>query len=418
MTAQWTPMRWPSGWKDAARLGLLKGTAIDYLIVDKGDELEAVRVGARRQGLQVAEAGSAIAEVTTIKGEWPGVRMSRGGRGRAVNQAEGGPTGVPWVDSNGWAVRLAAMRNPESAVWVDAPPAGNLRITANAYMVAMADSTAHGGRWVIALDAHLADGLANGLAAARPEAADIWKCIAATAGFFAAHKAWNGYQPAAVAGLISDFAGPNEFLGQEMLNLLARAGLHYLLLSKSAIGQLAGLKAVIYADAEAPTPELRKQVHDFVQAGGMLITVPVWGAVEGAGKPAEQFPERPNFSIHTLGKGRIAMAHSAADDPYEMANDAVVLIGHRYDLVRFWNGGATGSYYAVSPDGKQAVAHLFFYADQGPDSASVRIAGPYRNVKVSTVDKPEVKAAHVELQKDAVEVHLPQVPQYVALELS
>ncbi|HXB68984.1 MAG TPA: hypothetical protein VNY05_12105 [Candidatus Acidoferrales bacterium] len=417
MTAQWTPMRWPGGWKDPATLGLLKGTAIDYLIVDKGDEWEAMRARARQQGLQVAEAGSAVVGVTAIKGEWPGVRMSRGGPGQAM----GGPTGVPWVDSNGWAVRLAAVRHPESAVWVDAPPSGNLRITAGAYTLAMADSAAHGGRWVIALDAQLA----GGLAAAKPEAADIWKHIAATAGFFAAHKGWNGYQPAAVAGVISDFAGPNEFRGQEMLNLLARAGLHYRILRKDAIGSLAGLKAVIYADSDAPTPELRKRVSAFVQAGGLLITVPAWGALEGAAKPAvapsaqlsERPSEHPSFSIHEFGKGRIAMAHRAPD-AYEMANDAVVLISHRYDLVRFWNGGATGSYYAVSPDGKQAVAHLFFYADRGPDSAAVRIAGPYRGVKICTVDQPEVKAAHVELQPDAVEVHLPQVPQYVALELS
>ena len=159
MTAQWTPMRWPGGWKDPALLGLLKGTAIDYLIVDKGDEWESVRAGARQQGLRVAEAGSAVAGVTAIKGEWPGVRMSRGGPGQAI----GGPTGVPWVDSNGWAVRLAAVRYPESAVWVDAPPSGNLRITAGAYTLAMADSAAHGGRWVIALDTQLAGGLAAGL---------------------------------------------------------------------------------------------------------------------------------------------------------------------------------------------------------------------------------------------------------------
>jgi hypothetical protein len=406
MKVQWTPMRWPRGWKDPAPLGLLKGTAIDYLIVDKGDEFEAVRARARQQDLRVVEAGAALAGVTTIKGEWPGVRMSRGGPGQAM----GGPTGVPWVDSNGWAVRLAAIRQPETAVWVDAPPSGDLRITATSYMVAMADSAAHGGRWVIALDQNLADGLAAG----KPEAADIWKHIAATASFFAAHKGWDGYQSAAVAGVISDFAGANEFQGQEMLNLLARAGLHYRILRKDAPLSLTGLKAVIYADAEAPAPELRKQVSAFVQAGGMLITAPNWGAVEGSAKPADH----PNFSIHELGKGRIAMAHAAPDDPYEMANDAVVLISHRYDLVRFWNGGATGSYYAVSPDGKQAVAHLFFYANRGPDSASVRIAGPYRSVKICTVDRPEIKAVHVELQKDAVEVHLPQVPQYVALELT
>lgn len=410
MAAQWMPMRWPSGWKDPAPLGLLKSTAIDCLIVDKGSEFEAVRAGARRQGLQLMESGSAFAGVTTIKGEWPGVRMSRRGPG----QAAGGPTGVPWVDTNGWAVRLAAALHPESAVWVDAAPSGNLRITADAYMLAIADSAAYGGRWIITLDTALADGLASG----KPDAADIWKQIAATTGFFAAHKEWNGYKPAAVAGVISDFAGPNEPLGREMLNLLARAGLHYRILRKDAIGSLAGLKAVIYTDAEAPAPEVRKQVSAFVQAGGVLITVPEWGDVAGAAKPSDQFPDYPRYAIHGLGKGRVAIARSAPDDPYQMANDAVVLISHRYDLVRFWNGGATGSYYAISPDGKQAVTHLFFYANRGPDSASVRIAGPFRNVKVCTVDQQEVRPAHVELQKDAVELHLPQVPQYVALILS
>jgi len=406
MTAQWTPMRWPSTWKDPAPLGRLKGTAIDYLIVDQGDEFNAVRARARQQGLYVAEAGSAVAGVTTIKGEWPGVRMSRGGPAQAAS----GPTGVPWVDSNGWAVRLAAARQPQSAVWVDALPSDNLRITANAYMLAIADSAAHGGRWVIALDQNLAGELADG----KPESANTWKQIAATAGFFAAHRSWDQYQPAAAAGVISDFTGPNEFQGQEMLNLLARAGLHYRILRKDAAASFDGLRAVIYVDSDAPKPELRKHVTAFVQSGGMLITGPAWGAVEGPAKPAEH----PRFAIHGMGKGRIAIAHAAPDDPYEMANDAVVLISHRYDLVRFWNGGATGSYYAVSPDRKQAVAHLFFYANRGPDSAAVRIAGPYRSVKIATVDQPEVKAVNVELQKDAVEVHLPQVPQYVALELT
>jgi len=399
-------MRWPSGWKDPSLLGLLKGTPIDYLIVDKGDEFEAVRARARQLGLQITESGSALAGVATIKGEWPGVRMSRGGRGEAT----GGPTGVPWVDSNGWAVRLEAARRPESAIWVDAPPSGNLRITADAYMLAMADAAACGGRWLITLDQNLAEGLAAG----KLEASDIWKRVAATAGFFAAHQAWNAYQPLAVAGVLSDFAGGNEFMGQELLNLLARAGLHYWILRKDRIGSLAGLKAVIYLDAETPPPELRKQVSEFVQSGGLLITARQWGAVEGPSNT----DEHPRFAIHGLGKGRIAMARSAPDDPYEMANDAVVLISHRYDLVRFWNGGATGSYYAASPDGKHAVAHLFFYANRAPDSASVRVAGPYRKVKIAAVNQPEIQAVHVELQKDAVEVHLPQVPQYVALELS
>ena len=112
------------------------------------------------------------------------------------------------------------------------------------------------------------------------------------------------------------------------------------------------------------------------------------------------------------------MAKEAPSDPFEMAGDIVELISHRYDLVRFWNGGATGALYSTAPDGKSAVVHLLFYANRGPDAASVRIVGPYRRAQVATVDVARVDHVEVQLQKDAIELHLPQVPQYVAVELS
>jgi hypothetical protein len=104
-------------------------------------------------------------------------------------------------------------------------------------------------------------------------------------------------------------------------------------------------------------------------------------------------------------------------DPYLLANDTAVLISHRYDLVRLWNGGSAGSYLTQSPDGSKAVAHLLFYANEGPDSATVRIAGNYKKARLATVESDGLKTVPVELQNDAIEVHLPPVPQYVALEL-
>jgi hypothetical protein len=85
--------------------------------------------------------------------------------------------------------------------------------------------------------------------------------------------------------------------------------------------------------------------------------------------------------------------------------------------VRFWNGGAAASFYTVSPDRKLALIHLLFYAARGPDSATVRVAGRYRAARASTVDNPQVGSVAMEVQGDAVEVHLPPVSQYVALEL-
>ena len=95
----------------------------------------------------------------------------------------------------------------------------------------------------------------------------------------------------------------------------------------------------------------------------------------------------------------------------------MVLVSHRYDLVRFWNGGSTGSFYTVSPDRKRAMVHLLFYANRGPDMASVRLTGKYRAARISTADTAAPRSVDMVFQKEAVEVHLPQVSQYVALEL-
>ena len=186
-----------------------------------------------------------------------------------------------------------------------------------------------------------------------------------------APQRWDAYTPAAAVGVVSSFTGKDEFFSHELLNLLDRAGQHYLVLRKESLtaANVRGLRAVIYADADAPSPALRKELTAFVEAGGLLITTPVWG--DAPTKNADH----PRYYGWAAGKGRIARSIAPPDDPYQMANDAVLLVSHRYDLVRFWNAGAAGSYYAVSPDRKQAVVHLLFYANRGPDIASVRIAG-------------------------------------------
>jgi hypothetical protein len=103
-----------------------------------------------------------------------------------------------------------------------------------------------------------------------------------------------------------------------------------------------------------------------------------------------------------FGQRRVALARSAPDDPYQWANDSVVLVSHRYDVVPFWNGGATGSFPTMAPDGKHAVAHLLFYSNRGPDAASVRIAGRFRAAKAWTVEGA-LPGVETEIQKDAIE---------------
>ena len=396
-------MRWPGAWADPATLALLKGTGIDALLVDNSDEFDSIRTRAAQSGLQVIHPDNPPDGVRIIKGEWPGVRMARGAGG-----VDAGPTGVPWVDSNGWAVRLAAAMHSDCAAWIDAAPPK--QAFPSSYLTAIADTAAYGGRWIVSLD----DTLAAAIAGGKANALATWKTIGQATAFFAAHKDWNAYAPAAAVAVVSSFTGENEFFNQELLNLLDRAGQHFWVVRKESVktADLRGLRAVIYADADAPSPAVRKELLAFAEGGGLLITTPVWGDAP------TKVEAHPRYYGWTVGKGKIARSIAPPDDPYQMANDAVVLISHRHDLVRFWNAGAAGSYYAVSPDRKQAIVHLLFYANRGPDTASVRIAGPYRKVRASMVDTPEIAGVRGEPQKDGLEVYLPQVSQYVALELS
>ncbi len=401
-------MRWPSAWTDPAALSLLKGAAIDCVLIDKSAALDGVRSAAIEQGLHVAQSDSTPAAIATFKGEWPGLRISRGGG----NDASAGPTGLPWVNSNGWRVRLASATNPQSAIWVDAPPKANELLTADAYVTAIADTAAYGGRWIIALD----NDFAEGLAARKPASLEAWKKTTAAAAFFASHKDWMQYVPEATVGVLSDFSGPNEVLSHELLNLLARAGQHsrIILKGKAVDSSFRDLRAVIYPDAGQPSSTLRKQVTSFVEAGGLLICGPAWADIPVKRATAV---EHPRFSVRVLGRGKIAVANKAPDDPYLLANDSSVLISHRYDLVRFWNSGAVGSFYTTAADRKHAVVHLLFYADRGPDSASVRVAGSFRKATIATIDHPAPRDIKTQIQRDAVEVYLPRVSQYAALEL-
>ncbi len=405
MNADFTPMRWPGSWKSPSAVGLLKGTPINWLFFDKDAGLAPVIEQAKQAGLNVAEIASPPAGVAILPGDWPGVApMARGGG------ASAGPTGVPWVDTNSWKIRLETARRPGANIWVDAPPKG-ARISAGSYRTAIADAAAAGGRWVISLDAQLAAGIAD----AKADALATWKDIATAAAFFAARKDWPAYLPEAVVGIISSFAGDDEFLGQELLNLIGRANQQYAVLLKDKLTATSfrGLRAVIYADAQPPAAGLRKQILDFVSAGGLLITGPKWGTPPGL--PAKE--EHPRYAARTLGKGRLAIAKADPDDPWVLANDSALLISRRYELLRFWNGGAIGSFLTVAPDRKRAVAHLLFYADRGPDHVSVRIAGRYRKASLWTPDRVAPRAVEMEIQKDAVELHLPAVSQYAAAEL-
>jgi hypothetical protein len=402
-------MRWPAGWKDPSTLDVLTGTPINCLLVRSGAASGEFVDRARRQGIRVVEPGTPPGGVTVVEGEWPGIKLSESG---IFDHAAAGPTGVPWIDSNGWKVRLTHALNPGTQVWVSAAPL-KPRLLAESYLVAVADAAAHGGRWIISLD----DRLASGIASRNPEALDRWKKLSAAAGYFAMRRDWWDYVPEAVVGIVSDFSGRNEFMSHELLNLVARTNQQYRILVKSALPgrPFEGLRGLLYADEEAPEPDLRKRILEFVHAGGMLITGPRWGELPGVLMTGSS---HPRYALRAYGEGKVAVATPDFEDPYMVASDSVVLISHRYELLRFWNGGAVGSYFTVAPDRMRALVQMLFYAFiLGDNRPTVRVAGQYKAARLWTIDRLTPRNLEMEVAKDAVELNLPPLKGYAAAEL-
>jgi hypothetical protein len=150
------------------------------------------------------------------------------------------------------------------------------------------------------------------------------------------------------------------------------------------------------------------------------------------GTPADW--DHPRYDGRVLGKGSIAVAKSKdSADAYMMANDAVVLVSHRFDLLRFWNAGSVGAYMSEASDGKRAVVQMVFYARElngkmslgGPENATVRVAGRYRTARLLTFGKQPVALGQPDdhdigmvINENSVELHLPPLSYYAAVELS
>lgn len=423
MSSQLTPMRWPPQWQNPSNLALLKDTKIDCLLTEDEKKLGPVMDEARRNGLRVIRGSSLPRGITVIKGLWPGIKLSRS---EDRDEASSGPTGEPWVNSNGWKVRLTRALNPQSTVWVDARPENP---QPGSYTLCFADAGACGGRWMISLDDQFASGIQNGNTAALAE----WQSLGRAANFFAAHSSWSDYIGEAVVGVVSNFSGANEFLSHEVLNLLTRTWEQFRIIPKSGLSmeQLAGLRGVLYPDSGPPGAGLRKQILNFVESGGLLIARPEWG--ETPGHPAEW--NHPRYTCRVLGKGRIDIAKSDDADPYLLANDTVALVSHRFDLLRFWDAGPVNAYLSATPDRKRAVAQMVFYAPEtkgrsryrSPGTVTARVAGPYRTARLLTFDQssqltplaqPVSNRVGVEFGTGALELHLPRLYQYAAVELS
>jgi hypothetical protein len=326
----------------------------------------------------------------------------------------GGPTNLPWVDSNGAPLLIARALAPEKTVWIGFDPPPQAKLAAEAYMLAVADPASYGARWVISLD----DQMRADLTAKKPSAADAWKKTTDMLAFFEQHKEARTYQPAGNLAVVSDFAGPNWDVGEEALNLMPRIRQPFRVIAKSraADASFTGLLGVFYIDQEPPAPELRKKLIAFANGGGILFVPSKWPNPEGSPAPAEPYLL---FGMRAVGKGRLAVCKEDKPDAYDTVADIQNILSHRNDLLRLYNAPSANFLYETSAQGRQAVIHLLTYSRRpGSDGPLFYVKEPHKSARLVS---PEI-ASPTELQwapqeAGGAELSLPGLSVYGAIEL-
>jgi hypothetical protein len=418
------PFRWPAAWTDPALFRLLAGSPINCLLFDNLSGAAPIVAEARSAGMTVLEwsalPAAPLAEVkwdspapqTVITGlAWPRIKLSSTGR---ANEVEAGPTGAPWIDSNSWVARLAAVRAPGKPVWLGFESGKDDPVpTESAYLIAIADSAATGARWMLSLD----DGLRKGLSAGNADALKTWRSILAALAFFEKHRDWTAWAPWGSVGILSTFAGKDEFLGQEVLNLASRRNLLYRVLDRSikASQKLEGLRGVVYVDSDPPSAELKAQLDSFARGGGLLIVPRALASQFPDGKPAAC--PVAGYQLRSLGKGTLAAATRDWDDPYFLAADVHNLVSRRNDPVQLFNARSLWEHYSVAPDGGRAVLQLVGFTSRPNESVSAALTRPWHSAAMYAMGSNTPAMLEPMKVEGRLEIQLPSFSYYAAVEL-
>lgn len=433
--ADWIPLRWPAAWVDPALLGLLEGTPFNCLVMEWDAALAPLAAKARAAGISLVAAGNesqrsaaanaGLALLPTAEQSklpwksrepvlmvsdcvWPGIAHAGGGA------EPSGPTSNPWIDSNGWFLRLARVRAPEKILWLMFDPPGPRQVVLlDSYLRAVADTGAWGGRWVVSLDSDLRNGLARGDAKALAN----WKAISKAVASFEKRRQWTGFAPLGVVGVVSDFEGPNEMTGGEVLNLLGRRNLAYRILEKSKAenASLAGFHALICVDQGQPAAPLERKLLAFARQGGLLLAGSAWN--DAGGSPTGM--DHPRLDVRRFGKGRLALCKTDSPDPFMIARDVHMLLGRTYDVARFFNLSAYLSICTASPAGDREAVQIVSFAIRFPnDVATAWVPGKYTSARLWTLGVDEPSALQAVPENGGTSLYLPPTPVYAGIELS
>ncbi|MEO8130097.1 MAG: hypothetical protein ABJF23_08000 [Bryobacteraceae bacterium] len=315
--ADWVPMRW--AWADPKSLDLVKGTAINCLLLERGQwsaqfAKAAAEVGIATLGVVRPESGSvdgviegklsgavlegdfeaAVAQrlrerladsrlavielplrsrmrldaadpvIGTFQGVWHGIQVDVGGAAKAA------PSGAPWIDTNMGFLRFVGAVSA-STIWIGNVPPEKTVIKAERYLQVICDAAVVGARWIVALDADLNKRLLGKDAGATED----WRRITQQLAFFEAHREWKGLQPAGQFALIQDVAS-GGLMSDGILDMVAvkHTPVRAVPTRKLDGTVMNGSKMAVNVDPKSLSEEQKEVLKRFTRGGGTLLTAP------------------------------------------------------------------------------------------------------------------------------------------------
>ncbi|MCX6625345.1 MAG: hypothetical protein NTY38_30655, partial [Acidobacteria bacterium] len=181
-----------------------------------------------------------------------------------------GPSGTPWIDTNGGFLRSVRART-EATLWMGNRPPGGMVLKVERYLQAICDSAMAGARWVIALD----DDFARRLAAGDEAALGDWKRMMRHVGFFEEHRKWQSLTACSRLAIVQDPAdGPALAAGVLDMISTRHTPARALAEDRLTAGSLDGARFAVAVNPERLTAGEKQILEAFTRGGGTLLTGP------------------------------------------------------------------------------------------------------------------------------------------------
>ncbi|MEJ5369872.1 MAG: hypothetical protein WHT08_16280 [Bryobacteraceae bacterium] len=411
-------LEWPQAWQDAALLPILEDSPFRVLAFAGNVPPEVSAAASSRFTLLERPGWSKLAEVDwrnppdpLFIGDavWPSLGAAGG-----TDSAEAGPTGLPWLDSNGWLIRMARCLARSSRIWIRSEPPQDAAATdASLFAFAQLEARAHGAARLLSLQ----PAIAAGLAAGNSSALAWWRRVCAAESWWQTRASWHDWPTCARLAVVSDFAGPNLYPATEFLNLAARRNLPWQAVHAARLEEksLRGMVATLYIDQQPLAGPLLAPLQAFAESGGLLVCL---ASARGGIRNLDPRPAvHPRFDIHRCGKGRVALSRGDWEDPYVLAQDVHLLMSRRNDVIRLFNPGSILAWPIQSPDRRRLLVHLLNYSRYG--AAHDVAVQTWQPVKAAWMERPGANRRPVELRREAGgwEAVLEPFDAYCALEM-